>query len=161
MIHCTTSKLYPLLHSQIHRERDIMDTECDFAMLHCTLSKIPEDLPWETLISKAGDYFIQFPPSDLAAEAEFIYQKGVSARESRLAAKREGGGRGNAIRGRGRGGRGGGQVMTRNKDGVWIPLEQPKRVAARIVMWTLYASVGAAAYAVYSAGGFGWLWSGP
>ena len=144
---------------QIHRERDIMDTECDFAMLHCTLSKVPEDLPWETLISKAGDYFIQFPPSDLAAEAEFIYQKGVSARETRLAAKREGGGGGRgAIRGRGRGS---GQVMTRNKDGLWIPLDQPKKVAARIVMWTLYASVGAAAYAVYTAGGFGWFWSGP
>ena len=49
-------------------------------MLHCTLSKVPEDLPWETLISKAGDYFIQFPPSELAAEAEWIYQKVSSLR---------------------------------------------------------------------------------
>jgi len=119
-----------------------METECDFAMLHCTLSEVPEDLPWETLISKAGDYFIQFPPSELAAEAERIFQKGVRARESCITAKLSRGGRG-AVGGQGRGA---GQLMTRNKDGAWIPLDQPKKVAARIVMWTLYASVRASAF---------------
>ncbi|XP_069547099.1 TBC1 domain family member 20 isoform X2 [Brachyistius frenatus] len=30
---------------------------------------IPQDLPYETLISRAGDLFVQFPPSELAREA--------------------------------------------------------------------------------------------
>ncbi|XP_058487556.1 TBC1 domain family member 20 isoform X2 [Solea solea] len=30
---------------------------------------IPQDLPYETLISRAGDLFVQFPPSELAKEA--------------------------------------------------------------------------------------------
>jgi len=132
----------------VHRERDILDTECDFAMLHCTLSKCPDDLPWETLISNAGDYFIQFPPSDLAVEAEWQYQKGLLLKESRLAARK-------GAKSQGRG-----QIMTRNKRGAWIPLDQPKRVASRLVVWTFYASVGAAAYAVYTAGGLSWLWPG-
>jgi len=33
------------------------------------LSQIPQDLPYETLISRAGDLFVQFPPSELAREA--------------------------------------------------------------------------------------------
>ncbi|XP_010770284.1 TBC1 domain family member 20 isoform X2 [Notothenia coriiceps] len=30
---------------------------------------IPQDLPYETLISRAGDLFVQFPPSEMAREA--------------------------------------------------------------------------------------------
>lgn len=39
------------------------------AMVHHLLSQIPQDLPYETLISRAGDLFVQFPPSELAKEA--------------------------------------------------------------------------------------------
>lgn len=39
------------------------------AMVHHLLSQIPQDLPYETLISRAGDLFVQFPPSELAREA--------------------------------------------------------------------------------------------
>ncbi|XP_076865005.1 TBC1 domain family member 20 isoform X2 [Brachyhypopomus gauderio] len=53
----------------LHREEEVLDCECDMAMLHHLLSQIPQDLPYETLISRAGDLFVQFPPSELAKEA--------------------------------------------------------------------------------------------
>lgn len=53
----------------LHREEEVLECECDMAMVHHLLSQIPQDLPYETLISKAGDLFVQFPPSELAREA--------------------------------------------------------------------------------------------
>ncbi|XP_051551050.1 TBC1 domain family member 20-like isoform X2 [Myxocyprinus asiaticus] len=53
----------------LYREEEVLDCECDMAMVHHLLSRIPEDLPYETLISQAGDLFVQFPPSELAREA--------------------------------------------------------------------------------------------
>ncbi|XP_015239635.1 PREDICTED: TBC1 domain family member 20 isoform X1 [Cyprinodon variegatus] len=53
----------------LHREDEVLDCECDMAMVHHLLSQIPQDLPYETLISRAGDLFVQFPPSELAREA--------------------------------------------------------------------------------------------
>lgn len=50
----------------LHREEEVLECECDMAMMHHLLSRIPEDLPYETLISRAGDLFVQFPPSELA-----------------------------------------------------------------------------------------------
>ena len=53
----------------LHREEEVLDSECDMASVHHLLSQIPQDLPYETLISRAGDLFVQFPPSELAREA--------------------------------------------------------------------------------------------
>ncbi|XP_030913891.1 TBC1 domain family member 20 isoform X3 [Geospiza fortis] len=53
----------------LHREQEVLDCECDMASVHHLLSQIPQDLPYESLISKAGDLFVQFPPSELAKEA--------------------------------------------------------------------------------------------
>ncbi|XP_028855073.1 TBC1 domain family member 20 isoform X2 [Denticeps clupeoides] len=53
----------------LYREEEVLDCECDMASLHHLLSQIPQDLPYETLISRAGDLFVQFPPSELAREA--------------------------------------------------------------------------------------------
>ncbi|XP_074067921.1 TBC1 domain family member 20 isoform X2 [Macrotis lagotis] len=52
----------------LHREEEVLDCECDMASVHHLLSQIPQDLPYETLISRAGDLFVQFPPSELARE---------------------------------------------------------------------------------------------
>uniref|UniRef100_A0A3Q3WG67 TBC1 domain family member 20 n=1 Tax=Mola mola TaxID=94237 RepID=A0A3Q3WG67_MOLML len=52
----------------LHREEELLECECDMAMVHHLLSQIPQDLPYETLISRAGDLFVQFPPSELARE---------------------------------------------------------------------------------------------
>lgn len=53
----------------LHREQEVLDCECDMASVHHLLSQIPQDLPYESLISKAGDLFVQFPPSELTKEA--------------------------------------------------------------------------------------------
>uniref|UniRef100_A0A8C2WHI4 TBC1 domain family member 20 n=1 Tax=Cyclopterus lumpus TaxID=8103 RepID=A0A8C2WHI4_CYCLU len=55
----------------LYREEEVLECECDMAMVHHLLSQIPQDLPYETLISRAGDLFVQFPPSELAREAGF------------------------------------------------------------------------------------------
>ncbi|XP_072487775.1 TBC1 domain family member 20 isoform X3 [Notamacropus eugenii] len=52
----------------LYREQEVLDCECDMASVHHLLSQIPQDLPYETLISRAGDLFVQFPPSELARE---------------------------------------------------------------------------------------------
>ncbi|XP_035244056.1 TBC1 domain family member 20 [Anguilla anguilla] len=53
----------------LHREEEVLECECDMASVHHLLSQIPQDLPYETLISRAGDLFVQFPPSEMAREA--------------------------------------------------------------------------------------------
>ncbi|NXI81295.1 TBC20 protein, partial [Rhipidura dahli] len=53
----------------LHREQEVLDCECDMASVHHLLSQIPQDLPYESLISRAGDLFVQFPPSKLTKEA--------------------------------------------------------------------------------------------
>ncbi|XP_061429090.1 TBC1 domain family member 20 isoform X2 [Lethenteron reissneri] len=39
---------------------------------------IPQDLPYETLISRAGDLFVQFPPSELAKEASLQFHQSTA-----------------------------------------------------------------------------------
>lgn len=62
-------KVVAVLQIVLHREEEVLECECDMAMVHHLLSQIPQDLPYETLISRAGDLFVQFPPSELAREA--------------------------------------------------------------------------------------------
>uniref|UniRef100_A0A4W5NWA9 TBC1 domain family, member 20 n=1 Tax=Hucho hucho TaxID=62062 RepID=A0A4W5NWA9_9TELE len=62
-----------------YREDEVLDCECDMASVHHLLSQIPQDLPYETLISRAGDLFVQFPPSELAREAAQQYSQQMAA----------------------------------------------------------------------------------
>lgn len=62
---CSASSLQIVL----YRQQEVLDCECDLASVHHLLSQIPQDLPYETLISRAGDLFVQLPPSELAKEA--------------------------------------------------------------------------------------------
>ncbi|NXH13799.1 TBC20 protein, partial [Bucco capensis] len=54
----------------VHRKQEVLDCECDMASVHHLLSQIPQDLPYEILISKAGDIFVQLPPSKLAKDIQ-------------------------------------------------------------------------------------------
>lgn len=54
----------------LYREDEILEAECDMATLHSLLSKVPDDLPFEDLIVKSGDIFLQHPPADLVHEVE-------------------------------------------------------------------------------------------
>lgn len=65
---CVIVPVVFILQIVLHREEEVLDCECDMAMMHHLLSRIPDDLPYETLISRAGDLFVQFPPSELARE---------------------------------------------------------------------------------------------
>ncbi|KAG8447273.1 hypothetical protein GDO86_014658 [Hymenochirus boettgeri] len=58
----------------LHRQEEVLECECDMASVHHLLSKIPQDLPYEVLISRAGDLFVQFPPSELSKEASQQHQ---------------------------------------------------------------------------------------
>lgn len=42
-------------------------------MIHSLLSKIPSSLPYEELIQEASALFLDYPPEELAEEAEFQY----------------------------------------------------------------------------------------
>lgn len=66
---CSRTVLSRCLQIVLYREEEVLECECDMAMVHHLLSQIPQDLPYETLISRAGDLFVQFPPSELAKEA--------------------------------------------------------------------------------------------
>lgn len=67
--HCCYDLLIFVLQIVLYRQDEVLECECDMAMVHHLLSQIPQDLPYETLISRAGDLFVQFPPSELAREA--------------------------------------------------------------------------------------------
>ncbi|EHB01694.1 TBC1 domain family member 20 [Heterocephalus glaber] len=53
----------------LYCEQEVLDCDCDMAWVHHPLSQIPQNLPYETPISRAGDLFVQFPPSDLTRDA--------------------------------------------------------------------------------------------
>ncbi|XP_073319450.1 TBC1 domain family member 20 [Pagrus major] len=62
----------------LHREKEVKQTECDMAMVHHLLSRIPQDLPYELLIGQAQDLFDQYPPSLLAKRAALQSRKSLS-----------------------------------------------------------------------------------
>ncbi|XP_029299646.1 TBC1 domain family member 20 isoform X1 [Cottoperca gobio] len=62
----------------LHREKEVKKTECDMAMVHHLLSRIPQDLPYELLIGQAQDLFDQYPPSLLAKQAALQSRKSLS-----------------------------------------------------------------------------------
>ncbi|XP_070841237.1 TBC1 domain family member 20 isoform X2 [Chaetodon trifascialis] len=62
----------------LHREKEVKQTECDMAMVHHLLSRIPQDLPYEVLIGQARDLFDQYPPSLLAKRAALQSRKSLS-----------------------------------------------------------------------------------
>ncbi|XP_002736159.2 TBC1 domain family member 20-like [Saccoglossus kowalevskii] len=59
----------------LHRETEVLSGECEMTYVHSLLSKIPQDLPFENLISRAGDLFVQYPPTALAKEARLQYKQ--------------------------------------------------------------------------------------
>lgn len=62
----------------LHREKEVKQSECDMAMVHHLLSRIPQDLPYELLISRAQDLFDRYPPSLLAKRVALQSHKSIS-----------------------------------------------------------------------------------
>lgn len=46
----------------LHRQEEVMKSECDMAMVHHLLSQIPQNLPYQLLIGRAQSLFNQYPP---------------------------------------------------------------------------------------------------
>ena len=59
----------------LHREKDILSCECEMCVIHGLLSKIPDDLPLETLITKAYSLYQKYSPDELAHEAILNFQR--------------------------------------------------------------------------------------
>ncbi|XP_030645047.1 TBC1 domain family member 20 isoform X2 [Chanos chanos] len=53
----------------LHRSEEVMSTDCDMASVHHLLSQIPQDLPYEALVTRAQNLFTQCPPTQLAQSA--------------------------------------------------------------------------------------------
>jgi len=49
----------------LHRKESLLQTECDFALVHDFLSHIPADLPYDEIVCQAQEMFIAFPPDRL------------------------------------------------------------------------------------------------
>lgn len=62
----------------LHREREVLQCECDMASVHQLLSHIPADLPYERLIVSAGELYSRCPPSQLARQAAHQLHKSVT-----------------------------------------------------------------------------------
>ncbi|XP_043088835.1 TBC1 domain family member 20 isoform X1 [Puntigrus tetrazona] len=53
----------------LYRQKEVKNSECDMASVHHLLSQMPQDLPYEELIGRAQDLFVNCPPSLLTRSA--------------------------------------------------------------------------------------------
>lgn len=54
----------------IHRDQEIIQQECDMAMVHGLLSKIPVNLPFEKLLEHCQELYERFPPHEVEEEVK-------------------------------------------------------------------------------------------
>ncbi|KAK9510789.1 hypothetical protein O3M35_005501 [Rhynocoris fuscipes] len=64
-----------------YRSDDIFSVECDMASIHCLLSQLPDELPFERLICNAIDLYDSFPPEQVEIEVRQRIQKEKEERE--------------------------------------------------------------------------------
>ncbi|KAK6327881.1 hypothetical protein J4Q44_G00035270 [Coregonus suidteri] len=133
----------------LHREKEVKQTECDMAMVHQLLSQIPQDLPYEELITQAHCLFTCYPPSLLAKCAALqscksitincfkAFQTATEQQRPDSVLRRQ------LLRARGLGGPDSQLVLSRDT--------QPNQAANQLVkmaVWGISATLGAAALAV-------------
>lgn len=54
----------------LYRADDIFKEDCDMASIHCLLSQLPDDLPFEYLLKNASDLYRKYPPSKIEIEVD-------------------------------------------------------------------------------------------
>ncbi|KAI5704921.1 hypothetical protein M8J75_010063 [Diaphorina citri] len=54
----------------LHREEDILQTSCEMPSVHCLLSQLPEDLPFERLLEEATELYREYPPDQIKQEVD-------------------------------------------------------------------------------------------
>ncbi|XP_046553511.1 TBC1 domain family member 20-like [Haliotis rubra] len=122
----------------LHREKELLACECEMCYLHSLLSKIPDDLPFELLIAKAGDLYLQYPPTQLANEAVIKYRESTSlAKKLQHAARNQ---------------KPDGLLKRLRKQGVRaLVVQDGRNVVVKVTVWTLSAVLSAAVFAVLNA----------
>lgn len=68
----------------LHREKEILMCDCEMCVIHGLLSKIPDDLPFETLITQAYNLYQQYSPDELAHEAILNFNRQQSFAKARI-----------------------------------------------------------------------------
>ncbi|TMW46744.1 hypothetical protein DOY81_008177 [Sarcophaga bullata] len=58
----------------LHRADDILAEECDMAMIHCLLSKLPDDLPFEELLKTSSKLYEKYSLTVIEKEVEKLIQ---------------------------------------------------------------------------------------
>jgi TBC1 domain family member 20 len=59
----------------LYREEEIFREDCDRATLHCLLSSLPDDLPFEYLLVQSEKLYEKYPPHDLHRDVEKIIER--------------------------------------------------------------------------------------
>lgn len=54
----------------LYRQNEIFQEDCDMASLHCLLSQLPEDLPFEYLLKSAEGLYHKYPPKMIEKDVE-------------------------------------------------------------------------------------------
>ncbi|XP_052865886.1 TBC1 domain family member 20 [Anopheles cruzii] len=70
----------------IYRQNEIFQEDCDMASLHCLLSQLPEDLPFEYLLKSAETLYRKYPPRVIEKDVETMI---ANEKQQRLAEERE------------------------------------------------------------------------
>ncbi|XP_076469786.1 TBC1 domain family member 20-like isoform X2 [Babylonia areolata] len=76
----------------LHREKEIFATEQEMPALYQLLNKVPDNLPFEHLLSNAGDLYLQYPPTELANEAVQRFkraQEQAAVRKAQILARQQ------------------------------------------------------------------------
>ncbi|XP_039280456.1 TBC1 domain family member 20 [Nilaparvata lugens] len=118
----------------LYRQQDILSVECDMAAIHSLLAQLPDEMPFDKLLSEASKLYSEYPPKSLEKEVEERFQLELEMR--RPVSKRRAAARG------GVGGRG--------RVSLWIVLMGVRRMAARqpvkTLLFTVSLAVGLFAY---------------
>ncbi|XP_054284267.1 TBC1 domain family member 20-like [Macrosteles quadrilineatus] len=80
-----------------HRQDELFSVDCDMATVHCLLSNLSDDLPFEKLLSQATDLYDKFPPESIEPEVKERCQLEAQKRQQEEAERKA------LVRRRGRG----------------------------------------------------------
>lgn len=76
----------------LYREDEIFAEDCDMASMHCVLSKLPDNLPFEYLMRQADDLYKRYPPDVVELDVQKILVREKEQRkvdEARAAVRRK------------------------------------------------------------------------
>lgn len=54
----------------LYREDDLFKEDCDMASMHCVLSRLPENLPFEYIMGQADELYGKYPPEMVEREVD-------------------------------------------------------------------------------------------